>query len=90
MKRYLFVVLLGIIYFTGYSQDENIYYKIKFDSYAAINYPCNDGDDGYQYYYYSEVSKAEFTVNGISISDGDVIDITDSQITVSAPARRSL
>ena len=83
MKRYLFVLLLlGLICFAGYGQDENIYYKIKFDSYAAFDYPCNDGDDGYEYYNYSEVSNATFTVNGITFNEGEEKDFTDSVINV--------
>lgn len=82
MKKYLLVLLLGVISLVGYSQGEQIYYRIKFEAFADFDWPCNDGDGGYFYTKISETSSVEFKITDTeglhTFNKGNVYDFTDT------------
>jgi hypothetical protein len=94
MKKHLLLILLGIIYLTVYSQDEQIYYKIKFVAYPAFDYPCNDGEGGYFYTQISQTCDVTFTVEDskgtTTVSPGSINDYTDASIKVKAEGSASV
>ncbi len=89
MRRSLLIIFLGLLFFLSLGLNGQVVYKVKFIAYAAFDYPCNDGDDGYLYTVTSQSCYVTFTVkypdnSTKSLSRNSIEEFTETAIEVKA------